>query len=440
MSMLYDALHEDPSKATSLVRKLLNEGVVVNEEFSEKCLSPPLHAAAARQLPEVVELLLDKGASINAPNVFKMPPLMLAVTHGQLANCRLLLERGADPNIRECKGNSMLALAVSNKRRAILKLLLQYGVDINTVNPSGATVLEEAIMIDHRDVISSGGVEMIRVIDSFSTTKLKIMRSLIDYGIDIERRSVDGATVLHTAAYVGDIETVKILLEAGADPNVVDDCNRKPLWPAVRQNNVDIVLLLLEKTTDIDDPVYNGHTCLSTAARWGHQKCVELLLKAGASIWSRKPGPLFLEPGWRLPCYSCDALYWAAKGEGQHHDVVRLILEVGAQRQPERTGDGEYAEWLEIWDRAEMPELERFKKWLNYRTSLSNTPEHEALRSEMSRRVYAMEEEKRQKIGEKIGLSCEREEGNVEQQEQVGFDEAEEENRDEEEEDGNKGG
>lgn len=177
---------------------------------------------------------------------------------------------------------------------------------------------------------------------------------------------------------------------------------------------VEIVKLLLESTTNINDQVYNGHTCLSTAARWGLEECVKLLLGAGAEIWSSGPEPQFLEPERRLLWYGCDALSWAVSSHDQ--DVVRLILVAGAERQFERTTEGGYAEWLEVWDRAQPVELDRFIEWINRRQALSDTPEHEALRTEMSEKVYGLEEEKRRKIAEEIVVSYSKEEGERRQQ------------------------
>lgn len=407
-------MEKDPSEAFPLVRKLLDEGAAVDEVFPDKMLTTPLHQAAKNQNCELVELLLNNGASINAPNDFGITPLMLAVLHGQVEICNVLLRRGADASLRDFAGESILALAVINRHPAIVKLLLEYGFDINIRDGTGQTALIRAIMIDHAEANPIRGVEMRPDVNSFSTTKLEMMRLLIDNGIGIESRSVDGATAMHTAALEGDIEAFKLLIDAGANPNVVDHCNRKPLWFSVRQNHVEIVKLLLERTTNINDQVYNGHTCLSTATRWGLEECVKLLLGAGAEIWSSGPGPQFLEPERRLLWYGCDALSWAVSSHDQ--DVVRLILVAGAERQFERTTEGGYAEWLEVWDRAQPVELDIFIEWINRRQALSDTPEHEALRTEMSEKVYGLEEEKRRKIAEEIVVSYSKEEGERRQQ------------------------
>lgn len=415
MSMveLYEALDRDPNEALALVRQLLDEGVNVNEHISNirgRVMDTPLTKAAKKQSPELVELLLDKGATINAPSAFELTALIVAVSHGRVENCKVLLERGADLSLRgmrHYKGECVLALAVANDHPAVVKLLLEHGVDINANDGKGGLALRRAVMIDHAEVISMGGEEMQRVVESFSTRKLEIMRLLIDNGIEIDVRDLDESTALHAAALVGDIEPVKILLDAGADPNLVDDCNRKPLWPAVRENHVEIVKLLLGRTTDIDDQVYNGHTCLSTGARWRHRECVQLLLGAGADIWCQEPGPQFLEPERRLPWYGCDALYWAVHGDGVDdgdHEIVRMILAAGAKRQTKSTADGEYSKWLNVWNRAQPEEMEGFRKWIACRFALNAVPELEAMRQEMSKKIDRMREEKQRKADYEIGL------------------------------------
>ena len=400
-SELHEALEKDPSEAYPLVQKLLDEGAAVNEISQDGLLQTPLHHAAKSQNSGIVKLLLDKGADIDAPDSYNMTPLTVAVCHGQIENCKVLLECGADASLRTSYGQSIVELAVGNEYPAIVRLLLEYGVDINTRDRVGGTMLNSAIMIDETHVI--GEMKLRRYGDSFSTTKLEILKLLIDNSIDIEARLSDGATALHTAALVGDNEAIKILLDAGANPNVVDDCNRKPLWAAVRENNVETVKLLLKRTKDINDQIYNGHTCLSTAARWGHEECVKLLLEAGAEIWSQAPGPQFLEPERRLLWYGCDALGWAV--DGGHFGVIELILRAGADREPEGIADGVYAEWLEVWLRAEPEELRSFKEWISRRIALSESPELEALRVEIVEEVYRMDAEKRRRFAEQIGLS-----------------------------------
>ncbi len=131
---LYEALKQDPCEAFPLVQKLLDDGVEVNVESSEIVWETPLHKAAEKHSPEIVKLLLDSGALIDALSGGTISPLLLAVTHGQFQNCNFLLERGANPNLLSHNGTThyiIFELAVKNQHPAIVEMLFENGVSIN---------------------------------------------------------------------------------------------------------------------------------------------------------------------------------------------------------------------------------------------------------------------------------------------------------------------
>src|SRR5262249_12028312 len=84
-----------------------------------------LLAAAPAGSPEVIKALLDAGAKIEAADVRKMTPLMLAVAgdHADPRVVRLLLERGADPNHQDREGFSAIDWARKFNNPAILREL-----------------------------------------------------------------------------------------------------------------------------------------------------------------------------------------------------------------------------------------------------------------------------------------------------------------------------
>lgn len=76
-SELYDVLRDDSKEALPRIRKLLEDGAT--EDMDLRTLAAPLCEAARAQPAEVVHMLLDKGAPVNAMNGFDMTPLSLAV-------------------------------------------------------------------------------------------------------------------------------------------------------------------------------------------------------------------------------------------------------------------------------------------------------------------------------------------------------------------------
>src|SRR5262249_43190029 len=61
----------------------------------------------------------------------------------------------------------------------------------------------------------------------------ELVGALVDAGVDVQARAF-GKTALHFASKAGFVETVRVLLVAGADPNAVDDDGLTPLWSALQ--------------------------------------------------------------------------------------------------------------------------------------------------------------------------------------------------------------
>lgn len=75
-----------------------------------------LHYAAAKGNSEIVQLLLDKRADINARSPTHITPMMMAARNGHIYTVKLLLDRGADASLTDMHGRSVVdwALAYSN--------------------------------------------------------------------------------------------------------------------------------------------------------------------------------------------------------------------------------------------------------------------------------------------------------------------------------------
>ncbi|XP_064325418.1 DNA-binding protein RFXANK isoform X2 [Phalacrocorax carbo] len=93
-----------------------------------------------------------------------------------------------------------------------------------------------------------------------------------------------GFTPLIWAAAFGEIETVRHLLEWGADPHALAKERESALSLASMGGYTDIVIMLLERNVDINTYDWNGGTPLLYAVRGNHVKCVEALLARGADL------------------------------------------------------------------------------------------------------------------------------------------------------------
>ncbi|XP_069505222.1 DNA-binding protein RFXANK isoform X2 [Ambystoma mexicanum] len=100
----------------------------------------------------------------------------------------------------------------------------------------------------------------------------------------IDRPDERGFTTLMWASAFGEIETVRYLLEVGADPHALAMERESAVSLASSGGFTDIVVLLLEREVDINIYDWNGGTPLLYAVRGNHAKCVEALLARGADM------------------------------------------------------------------------------------------------------------------------------------------------------------
>ncbi|GGE63787.1 ankyrin repeat domain-containing protein [Priestia taiwanensis] len=102
--------------------------------------------------------------------------------------------------------------------------------------------------------------------------------------------SEDGWSALHLAAYFGHEETVKVLIEFGADVHLKAKNNNGniPLHAAVANKQLTIVKLLLEHGTDVHTTQSGGWTSLHEAALLGATDIVQVLIDNGADVHKTK--------------------------------------------------------------------------------------------------------------------------------------------------------
>tara|TARA_Y100000114_G_C11638524_1_gene268020 strand:- start:105 stop:662 length:558 start_codon:yes stop_codon:yes gene_type:complete len=110
-------------------------------------------------------------------------------------------------------------------------------------------------------------------------------RRLKAIAIDIVNRDPNKNRKLRVYSKTNNIRSVRLLLDAGADPDSPNRGNGKSaLMQASRRGNTEIVQLLLNAGADTDLQDNNGYTALMQASDSGHTEIVQLLLNAGATL------------------------------------------------------------------------------------------------------------------------------------------------------------
>jgi ankyrin repeat protein len=126
------------------------------------------------------------------------------------------------------------------------------------------------------------------LIDAIYGSQTKRVASLILRGAPVNGSTKAGSTPLYVAAVQGEAEIVRLLLEAGADPNreSMDETEGTPLCAAAAHDRAEIVRLLLEHGADPNVVEGKDDEVPMTALRWaqnyGHSEIIRLLLEAGA--------------------------------------------------------------------------------------------------------------------------------------------------------------
>ena len=178
------------------VQKLIARGARLN--MADGYGNTALHHAARRGRTDLARALLDAGADIHQNNRRKESVLHLAAQHeGNSELLELLLERGASLSVRDIEGVSVLGVAARAGHILVLDWCLAHGLDINERDRTGRTPLHLACQ----------GVENERV-----------LRRLLEAGADIGARDYSGQSALDIASAHNKMKAAKLLLAPGAQP------------------------------------------------------------------------------------------------------------------------------------------------------------------------------------------------------------------------------
>ncbi|QYT03099.1 Ankyrin repeat protein [Trichoderma simmonsii] len=319
----------------------------------------PLEIAASHGSSDMVNLLLDHGAPIDAKGLWDhtpletaclagnfataesllrhrdfrdyitpdLPsqPLMVAVQEGHYKIAEALLRHGADPNPREEDGQTALWLAVIHERIDLCRLLLAHRADPSlALKDNGITPLISAII--------NKSIEPVKV--------------LVENGADVNQPLDSQCTPVYMATFNDDIEIVRYLLSHNADPNIARPNGITPLWLAAQQGYSEVARLLAEAKADVHATDDSGGTALH--AVFDSAETVRVLLEHGADINrmdKNEATPLGLainsnqvnavklmlseskiKPDWSMP--SMYRAIQCAVREG-YTDVMLLVLEAG---------------------------------------------------------------------------------------------------------------
>jgi uncharacterized protein len=271
--------------------------------------------ASARRHPAMMQLLISRGADVNARSIDRdyqrhvtaegrpksldsggLTPLLYAARENCRACVDVLLERGADIDLPDPDGVSPLLVAIMNANWDLARQLIVAGADVNQWDIYGETPL--FLAVDLRNRIDGGRAS---IDPPNANSGLSIVTLLLERGADPNiqlffkpanmRGSTNtrGSTPLIRAANNGDLEVVKLLLAHGADATLYMADRQTPIHAvlagrAAESQALELIRVLQKAGTDANvvalvnhQEEVRGGTALHFAVRKRYKEVIKLL-------------------------------------------------------------------------------------------------------------------------------------------------------------------
>jgi ankyrin repeat protein len=271
----------------------------------------PLHWAASQNQPQMIRFLVSKGADPNARAAVRdwqrrvtaegrpkdmnrggFTPLLFAARDGFVESVRALLQGKADINLPDPDGTTPLLLTLINGHWDTAKLLIESGANVNDWDFYGQSplyiavdmnILPAGFRVELPSTDTANGIEVTRMLLARGANPNAQLKLRPPYRNAVQDRNADatlisGATPLMRAATGGDVEMVKLLLDAGA---LVD----LPIEDGTTQ-------LLHAAGADVNASSRRGLTAAHSAALRGWDKVLKTLAGYGANLDARESDKL----------------------------------------------------------------------------------------------------------------------------------------------------
>jgi ankyrin repeat protein len=321
------------------VERLLNHGAFVNSRETANGQTALMFAAWENRA-DVIRLLVQRGAHVGltslvvamderrfdndgnelprgrprAPGANSMmggmTALLYAARDGHLEAVRALVENGAIVDqVAGSEGSSPMVIAIANGHYTVAKLLLDAGADPNIANIDGLAPLYATVNMRFAPVSWAPNPRT----DQERVDAVELLSELLDAGADPNDRiarglwfsptshnrlwiNPAGATPFWRAAQASDVESMRLLLAAGADPDISTFGGTTPLmvasgigWRGNFSQNapeswMKAVHFLSELGADVTATDGRGYTALHGAAALGDREMVEFLVSRGADV------------------------------------------------------------------------------------------------------------------------------------------------------------
>jgi ankyrin repeat protein/serine/threonine protein kinase len=237
---------------TQVLKTLLESGGDLSIADNQGTTPLMLASEGTGYLPNnapLVETLLAKGAKIDTQDSRGRTALDRAAAEGKIDAVRLLVESKANPNQKNSNGETPLMDAVTYGKLAVVQFLLEHGADASIADTQANTPL----------MIAAEG-------NGYMPNNAPMTVALLAAGVKVEEQDARGRTAFYRASAEGKEDTMRLLLEKKANPNVKASDGSTPLIEAVSNGKMAAAKLLLDSGADVNLASANGLTPLLIAA------------------------------------------------------------------------------------------------------------------------------------------------------------------------------
>ncbi len=281
----------------ALLESHLREGAPANMRTSDG--TTPLMLAALFGSPLMMEALLEHGADANAVNQHGATALLFAV--GDLRKVELLVDRGANVNARSALGNTpLIAAAAVADNLGVIKRLLDRGADLHARNENDVSALAAAVYAsdddcvrffldqgcvpqDIRNLFGAAGNSLLAV--AAQTADIRMIDLLLEHEVEVNAPDVNFAGhALNYALLSQKPEVARRLIEAGADLKLGSPVGKVPplvLASYSETGDLSVMKLMIERGADVQSANQAGETSLTWARRRGFPDVIAHLAGSG---------------------------------------------------------------------------------------------------------------------------------------------------------------
>lgn len=219
--------------------------------------TPVLYLAVDTKDTELVQLLLESGANWEATPRSGWTVLARACSHSTPEIVDLLLERGADLNERDAWGTLPLYGALGNRTMMLHLLKCGAAADVKmAIDMDRLDIAERLLKEDPAQARIRFGTGLTLLHDSarVGETRVKAMELLLAYGADINAVTNWDATPLHLAVFHGNTQAAAFLVDHGSRLDTEDNYGLTPLDVAKAADHEDCAELLRDRIERTEQP------------------------------------------------------------------------------------------------------------------------------------------------------------------------------------------